>query len=110
MIHELKDDEILDFLMTSEFEQDYKPEELKYLLHKYRYFYRVLSGKYDLLKVDCEGKINKLNDMVKSRDNKINEELMKNASMSDTISSLKNRKLTLKERISGKIISNNENK
>jgi hypothetical protein len=110
MIHELKDDEILDFLMTSEFEQDYKPEELKYLLHKYRYFYRVLSGKYDLLKVDSEGQINKLNDMVKSRDNKINEELMKNASMSDTISSLKNRKLTLKERISGKIISNNENK
>lgn len=110
MIHELKDDEILDFLMTSEFEQDYKPEELKYLLHKYRYFYRVLSGKYDLLKVDSEGQINKLNDMVKSKDIKINEELMKNASMSDTISSLKNRKLTLKERISGKIISNNENK
>lgn len=110
MIHELKDDEILDFLMTSEFEQDYKPEELKYLLHKYRYFYRVLSGKYDLLKVDSEGQINKLNDMVKSKDIKINEELMKNASMSDTISSLKNRKLTLKERISGKIISTNENK
>ena len=80
------------------------------MLHKYRYFYRVLSGKYDLLKVDSEGQINKLNDMVKSKDIKINEELMKNASMSDTISSLKNRKLTLKERISGKIISNNENK
>jgi hypothetical protein len=36
MISELQDDEILDFLMTSELEDDYKPEELKYLLIKFR--------------------------------------------------------------------------
>jgi hypothetical protein len=34
MISELKDDEILEFLMTSEFEDDYSPTELKYLLVK----------------------------------------------------------------------------
>ena len=42
MISELKDEEIMEFLMTSEFEDDYKPEELKYLLVKFRYFYRTL--------------------------------------------------------------------
>lgn len=109
MINELKDNEILDFLMTSEFEQDYKPEELKYLLHKYRYFYRLLSGRFDLLKTESEGQINKLKETIIGKDLQINQELMKNASMSDTISGLKNRRLTLKERISGKIINNDEN-
>ena len=34
MISELNDDEILDLLMTSEFEGDLSPKELKYLLYK----------------------------------------------------------------------------
>ena len=38
MISELTDEEILDFLMTSDFEDSYSPDELKYLLLKWRYF------------------------------------------------------------------------
>ena len=49
MISELKDDEIMDFLMTSDFESEYKPEELKYLLYKWRYFYRLLQGNSERL-------------------------------------------------------------
>ena len=49
-IKELTDTDILDFLMTSEFEDNYSPEELKYLLTKWRYFYRLSHGKYNRLK------------------------------------------------------------
>ena len=49
-IKELLDDEILDFLMTSEFEDNYSPDELKYLLQKWRYFYRLFNGKVERYK------------------------------------------------------------
>ena len=52
MISELRDEEILDFLMTSDFEQEYKPEEFKYLLMKWRFFYRILNGRYELQKTN----------------------------------------------------------
>jgi dTDP-4-amino-4,6-dideoxygalactose transaminase len=45
MISELNDDEILEFLMTSDFEGDYKPGEFRYLLNKWRYFYRILHSR-----------------------------------------------------------------
>lgn len=108
MILELTDEEILDFLMTSDFEEDYKPEELKYLLVKFRYFHRVLNGKFDLLKVDTENQINNAISTIEDKNKKIEELLIKNALLSDSIQELKGRKLTLKERISGKIIYNNE--
>ncbi len=54
MISELSDEEILDFLMTSDFEGDYKPEELKYLLYKWRNFFRQQHGKYEHLKNDIK--------------------------------------------------------
>ena len=47
MISELTDEEILDFLMTSDFEDSYSPEELKYLLLKWRYFYRLHQGRFE---------------------------------------------------------------
>lgn len=109
MILELTDEEILDFLMTSEFEEDYKPEELKYLLHKFRYFYRVLNGKYDLIKTDSEFKLNKFANEVDLKNSTITQILIDKSALEDKISSLQNRKLTFKERISGKIISNDEN-
>ena len=61
MISELKDEEILEFLMTSEFEGDYSPVELKYLLIKWRYFYRLVNGRLERVTTDSEGKIKKLN-------------------------------------------------
>jgi len=110
MISELKDDEIMDFLMTSEFEDDYKPEELKYLLHKWRYFYRVLNGKYERLKSDSEFEIDKLEEKVIAGENKYQNSLVGVADKQNIIDSLKNRKLTLKERFSGKIIMKDEDK
>jgi hypothetical protein len=111
MISELKDDEILDLLMTSDFVGDYKPEELKYLLIKWRYFYRLLIGKYDLCKVDHDGLLKNLKDDLYSKDSKINRLLIENSELKNTISQIENRKLSWKERISGKIINiKDENK
>jgi hypothetical protein len=110
MISELKDDEILDFLMTSDFENDYKMSELKYLLHKWKYFYRILYSNKDLIKTKKDGEINNLKDEVKSLNNTIGILVSESNKKDILIQNLKNRKLSLKERISGKIIFNkNEN-
>lgn len=110
MILELTDEEILEFLMTSEFETDYKPEELKYLLHKWRYFYRVLHGRVDLIRADKDFEIESLKGEI-DRLKTLNRELeTKNVDKDQELLNIKNRKLTLKERISGKIIHKDENK
>jgi len=111
MINELKDDEILDFLMTSEFEGDFKPDELKYLLNKWRYFYRILHGMSERLKVQNDGIIRDLNDKISQLESEITSLKVSNAKNEDKIDSMKNRKLTWKERFSGKIITKeDENK
>lgn len=109
MISELNDEEILDFLMTSDFDEDYKPEELKYLLHKFRYFYRSLYTRSKNSSDDSEFILKKLNEELDFlQKNKIiyQKEV---ADRQNEIDLLKNKKLTLKERITGKIIHKDEN-
>lgn len=111
MIKELKDDEILDFLMTSEFEGDFKPDELKYLLNKWRYFYRILHGVSERDKVESDGKIRELNDKISNLESELKLLMVNNARNEDKINMMKKRKLTWKERLSGKIITKeDENK
>ncbi len=105
MISELTDEEILDFLMTSEFESEYKSEELKYLLHKWRYFYRVLHGKLDLVKTDREFEVSSLNEEIKRLKTQITELNLEMREKEVEILNLESRKLSLRERISGKIIN-----
>ena len=105
MISELKDDEILDFLMTSEFEDDYSPSELKYLLVKWRYFYRLLHGSSERKTIKFEGDIKDLNEDLDNANKKISNLQSEILSKENIISSLKNRNLSWKERITGKIIT-----
>ena len=105
MISELKDDEILDFLMTSEFEDDYSPSELKYLLVKWRYFYRILHGNSERKTIKLEGDIKDLNEDLDNANKKISNLQSEILSKENIISGLKNRNLSWKERITGKIIT-----
>jgi hypothetical protein len=105
MISELKDDEILDFLMTSDFEGDYKPEELKYLLNKWRYFYRVLYSRTKTSHDDLSFEVDKLKEEIESMSNSIVKLQTENANKQNIIDSTKSRRLSWKERISGKIIT-----
>ncbi len=112
MIYEIPDDEILGFLMTSDFEGDYSPEELKYLLVKWRFFYRVLNGAYERTKVENDGLINNLKFEIESMKAQSNTLMVENADKENLIMSIKNkqnRKLTWKERLTGKIESTDEN-
>jgi hypothetical protein len=110
MISELRDDEILEFLMTSEFEDDYSPTELKYLLIKWRYFYRLKNGTLERKTVDFEGAIQQLENKLKSEENNNLNLKIQLANTQNLVDSMKNRNLTFKERWSGKIIlKENEN-
>jgi hypothetical protein len=106
MISELRDEEILDFLMTSDFEQEYKSEEFKYLLMKWRFFYRILNGRYELQKTNSGHDLSILNEEIKRLKTQISELQISVADKENQIHQLKNRKLTLKERMSGKISLN----
>ena len=110
MIDELKDNEILDFLMTSEFDGDYSPGELKYLLVKWRYFYRVLDGNLNRDSVESQGLARKLNSEIDVLKEQITNLLVGTANKDNVIMSMKTRKLSWKERFSGKIILKDEEK
>ncbi len=109
-INELTEEEILDFLMTNELEGDYSPSELKYLLSKWRYFYRLNLAKNEQVKHSYEDKIDELSKRVGILEYDNNELLIRNANKDNMIDSLKNRKLTFRERWSGEIITRDENK
>ena len=108
MISELNDEEILDLLMTSEFENNLSPTEFKFLLKKWKFFYRILHGKLERTKDDLTYKVNTLNEDVKGLKNQNYEIMVDSAQKQDQIELLKNRKLTWKERWTGKIITNKD--
>jgi hypothetical protein len=104
MILELSDEEILDLLMTSEFENNLSPTEFKYLLKKWRYFYRLQNGVLERIKDDLTFSVNSLKDELDALKKEQYNILVDCAKKEDKINSLKNRKLTFRERWTGKII------
>lgn len=103
MISELNDDEMLELLITSDLSEDYSPKELKYLMFKWRYFYRILYSRYNRDKTDFIGEIEHLkNDISNLNKEKLVLEI-KIADQENTINSMKVRNLTWKERFFGKI-------
>lgn len=103
-IKKLTNDETLDFLMTSEFENNYSPDELKYLLVKWRYFYRLLYGRYERIKTDSIGEIEMMKNSLDLSNLEKSKLLIEIKNKDSEITSIKNKKLTWKERIKGRII------
>jgi hypothetical protein len=102
MISELEDDKILEFLMTSDLDENFKTEEYKYLILKFRSFYKMLYGKHSLYKTNTEIQIRNLTADV----DKLNKEIVKTQiERADSENKLEQatlpRKLTWKERWSG---------
>ena len=50
MINNLQEQEILDYIMTSEFTEGLTPDEFTFLLIRLRNYYKISTGKYDHLK------------------------------------------------------------
>ena len=104
-IEELTDQDVLNFLMTSDFEGDYSPTELKYLLVKSRYFYRLSQGRREQLKQESKGIIESLEKDIDLLKYNISELNKSNQVLNDEIYQMKNRKLSFMERLTGQIIT-----
>ncbi len=103
-MQELTDEQLLEYLMSSEFIENYKPEEYKFLLHKFRYFYRILHGNHTRIKGDLEFELEQVNKQIDSAKKQIIFEQTKSTDLQNQIDlSKKERSLTWKERLSGKI-------
>lgn len=101
---ELSDEEILQYLMTSDLNENFRPEEYKFLIFKFRDFYKILHGKHQLYKSQCERQISDFQSSNNELQNRINQsEIDKNLAINQLNSIPNQRKLTLKERITGKI-------
>lgn len=108
MVNKLSEDEILDFLMTSDFNEGLNLDELKFLLMKFRNFYRISScsivhfkermelslEETQKTKIDCDNRIKNVESDLEILKNKYNN--------------LVNKNLTWRERLKGKIILDDE--
>lgn len=103
-VQEFSESDILNYLMTSEFNEGLNPDEFKFLLYKFRYNYRLVYAKNESLlvkleKAEMDLESTKLN--FQKNINNLNSEKEKAEKKFEV---LKNRKLSWKERIKGKII------
>jgi hypothetical protein len=108
-INELDDEDILNFLMTSDFEDNYSPTELKYLLTKWRYFHRHFQGISNREKLALEGELAHTKDMLSDKENQILNLQVDLANKQNEVDFIKSRKITLRDWWRGKIIIENEN-
>lgn len=100
MITFSSEEELINYLMTSDFvDADLSPDELKDLLNKFRYYYRIQHS--HLNRKDNE--IERLNKKINSYENSVNI-LEKELEMNEfKYERIKTKKLSLKERLKGKI-------
>ena len=97
------DEKILDYLMSSDYEENLSPEDLKFLLFKFKYYYRIVSGRTNNLVAEREQVINQLILSIEQKEIELKHLIQQNNSIKLEYDMLINKKLTLKERFFGKI-------
>jgi hypothetical protein len=110
MMNNLSTEEILNYLMTSDFNEGLNPDEYRFLLFQFRNHCRMMSGRNELLKSDITSKSEKIKEIEGLKMKEINDILSQKADLENQVSQLKNRKLSWKERWTGKIITKDETK
>lgn len=104
MIEELTDDEIIEYLMTSDFVENYRPEEYKFLLLKFKSFYRILYGNFTRVKGDLQFELDKNKNYANSLELQLENSQNEISKLKDNLNNYKEvRKLTWIERIKGKV-------
>jgi hypothetical protein len=97
------DEEILNYLMTSDFDENHSPEELKSLLLKFRLFYRISANRF----TNIEFERKKYHQDIESLKIDYNNITQMKTDQFDLLlnkyNSILNRKLTLWERFTGRI-------
>ena len=108
MFFDLNDNEMLEVLLSSEFSENLKDKEYIYLLNKFKFFYRNLYSVYSRLKNEID-LFNKNSDSnIENLKKQIENLQIENANLKNKINRMGNKKLSYKERITGKIIFKNE--
>ena len=103
-MQELSDNDILSYLMSSEINEGFTSEEFKFLLFKFRYFYRLTHSKNESLKYQIDNLANEINSLSEQKKIEIKNLISQNQQLEIKYNSLINKKLTWRERIKGKII------
>lgn len=103
-VQEFSESDILNYLMTSEFNEGLNPDEFKFLLYKFRYNYRLVYARNESLLVKLEKVEMDLESTKSNFQKNINNLNSEKEKVEKKFEVLKNRKLSWKERIKGKII------
>lgn len=104
MINQLSENEILDYLMTSDFDEGLTPEEFKFLLKKFRNFYKLVNSRFTTQK-DMIDKLGLDIECLKKQFETDTNELRSDMDRVELkYNTLLNKKLTWKERYKGIII------
>lgn len=98
------DIDILNYLMTSEFNEGLTPDEFKFLLSKFRYYYRLVYAKSESLNISVDKLTNDFKSLKEQNDINIKNLNSEKEKVEMRYKELVNKKLTWKERIKGKII------
>jgi hypothetical protein len=108
MVNELSENEILDFLMTSDFNEGLNLDEFKFLLKKFRNFYRISTCNINNCKDRMDSALEESKNTKKECDQKVQIISNEKDHIEKKFNELLNKKLTWKERMYGKIIIENE--
>lgn len=98
-----ENDEILEYLMTSDFDEELNKSELKALLIKFREFYRYMYSVKDNKVIDRDFKIKKIEQEITFMKKEIIKLNFNNSELENEKNLLKRRKLSFMERIRGKL-------
>lgn len=100
----IKDDDLLEHLLTSEFNEKYKPEEYKFLILKFRSFYKMIYGRQKQKNEELLFTIEQLEKTIKSLEERTKMAQQEKADTENILLKYSNkRKLTWKERFNGEI-------
>lgn len=109
MITKLSEEEIINYLLTSEFNDGLTPDEFRFLLINFRNFFRVQVGKNDRLTNELIYSKKEKQDIIIEKNKLIDKILSEKAVIEDQFNFIKSRNLSWLERIKGKIIIKDEN-
>ena len=102
-INELNDEDMLELLMTSEYESTFSPSEFKFMLLKFRYFYRVLHSNNLRIQYMLESDIKMKQEEIDRLISEKTQSQINYANLKNIVDLSKNRKLSFIERLTGKI-------
>jgi hypothetical protein len=99
----LNEEEILDYLMTSDFSESLSPDELKNLLLKFRHFYRINFSRSNSIEMEKKRFDYEIEQLKIEKQSEINNLSDSNTQLLNIYKSITSRKLTFLERLLGKI-------